>query len=182
MYVTPRTKPSRKVIRHVPKVTVLPCLFERSDDWQIQFDLVPQDGCETKECIPNGVFPPHIAATAKRPDGIMWSDKLKTVMWIELTSPWEDNLTKWYFDKHENYTGIVSAAEENGWKVIPLCVEVGTRGYINDKWMHMRKAVGLSSKDNSRMQKAVKKAALRCSYFLYLSRRQKEWNTRKLLA
>ena len=28
----------------------------------------------------------------------MWSDKLKMVMWIELTSPWEENMTTWYFE------------------------------------------------------------------------------------
>jgi len=28
---------------------------------------------------------------------------------------------------------IVDAAEGNDWKVVPLCVEVGARGYINDK-------------------------------------------------
>ena len=38
-------------------------------------------------------FPTHIASTGKQPDGVMWSDKLKMVMWIELTSPWEENMT-----------------------------------------------------------------------------------------
>ena len=40
----------------------------------------------------------------------MWSDKLKMVMWIELTSPWEENMTTWYFEKHDRYRNIVNAA------------------------------------------------------------------------
>ena len=44
------------------------------------------------------------------------------VIWIELTSPWEENMT-WNFEKHDRYRNIVNAAEGNGWKVVPLCVE-----------------------------------------------------------
>ena len=65
--------------------------FEQSDDWEIQFDLQPQEDMNS-ELQKHGPFPAHIAASSKRPDGLMWSDKLKTVMWIELTSPWEQNM------------------------------------------------------------------------------------------
>ena len=65
-------------------------LFEESDDWVLQFDL-NFDG-QTK----NKPFPAHIAASGRRPDGLIFSDKLKKVVWIELTSPWEENLTKSY--------------------------------------------------------------------------------------
>ena len=64
-------------------------LFESSDDWELQFDVSTKDG-QTK----NAVFPPHILASRLRPDGVMWSDKLRTVAWVELTSPWEENMTK----------------------------------------------------------------------------------------
>ena len=38
-------------------------------------------------------FPAHIATTGKRLNGFMVLDKLKSVMWLDLTSPWEENLT-----------------------------------------------------------------------------------------
>ena len=58
-------------------------LFETSDDWELQFDVcVAADG-QTK----NSPFPPHIVASKYRLDGVLWSNKLKTVVWIELTSP-----------------------------------------------------------------------------------------------
>ena len=33
----------------------------------------------------------------------MLSDKLKSVMWLELTSAWEENLTKSYIRKKSSY-------------------------------------------------------------------------------
>ena len=42
----------------------------------------------------------------------------------------------------------MNAAEDNGWKVVPLCVKVGARGHINDKWHHMRRALKLDKKMN----------------------------------
>ena len=47
----------------------------------------------------NGPFPAHIATIGKRPDEIIFSDKLKAVLWLELTSPWEENLTASYIRK-----------------------------------------------------------------------------------
>ena len=79
-------------------------------------------------------------------------------MWIELTSPWEENLMTWYFEKHDNYRKIVNAAEDNGLKVVPLCVEVGARGYINGKWHHMRRALKLD-----KQMQASQKCSLRRS-------------------
>ena len=58
-------------------------LFEASDDWQLHVDLkVECDGQSKKK-----QFLPHIAAASRQPEGVMWSDKLKTVAWVELTSP-----------------------------------------------------------------------------------------------
>ena len=111
----------------------------------------------------------------------MWSDKLKIVMWIELTSPWEINMKKWYFEKHGKHQKLIQACKENGWKVVPLCVEVGARGYINPNWCHMRKAVGLSNSENRKLRYDVGMIATRCSYFLFLSRKLEEWNTSKLI-
>ena len=75
-------------------------------------------------------------------------------MWIELTSPWEENMTTSYFEKHDKYRKVVNAAEDNGWKVIPLCVEVGARGYINDRQLHVVRALMLDKRINkvSKMQ------------------------------
>jgi len=57
-------------------------LFESSDDWAIQFDIdVPEDAQ-----MKGQPFPAHIAAVAKRPDGLIYSEKLKKLVYIELTA------------------------------------------------------------------------------------------------
>ena len=62
----------------------------------------------------------------------MWSDKLKMVMWIELTSPWEENMTTWYFEKHDKYRKIVNAAEVGKWSHCVLKSDAEVTSITND--------------------------------------------------
>ena len=152
-------------------------LFQSSDDWQLQFDVdLPKEG-QSKDTP----FPPHIATTRFRPDGIFWSDKLKTVVWIELTSPFEENMEKWHFEKHNKYNKVAIQARDSGWTVHPLCVEVGARGYVNHKWRHMCKTLDMTNRESKQLQTRVSQTARRCSYFLYLSRKNEVWVQRPLL-
>ena len=73
----------------------------------------------------------------------MYSDKLKLVMWLELTSPWEDNLTDSYIRKKSTYNRLQSECRTNGWSVIPMSVEVGALGHINIMWGEMSKEMGI---------------------------------------
>ena len=127
----------------------------------------------------NRPFPPHINSTSKRPDGVMYSDKLKTAMWLELTSPWEENLVESYVRKKGNK--LESECRHNGWTVIPLYVEVGARGAINTTWGRMSKAMGMSKTESKELRFKCSRIALRCSYLLYQSRKQKEWQKRPLI-
>ena len=152
-------------------------LFETSDDWELQFDVcVAADG-QTK----NSPFPPHITASKCRPDGVMWSNKLKTVAWIELTSPWEENMSEWHMKKHDKYNKLAIAIRDKGWTAIPLCVEVGARGYINHKWGRMCKVLGMRVRENKALRARVTEVSQRCSYYIYQSRKNKEWVVRPLL-
>ena len=61
-------------------------VFRRGGDWKVQFDFENQDGVSAP-------FPPEIAVVSgkgSRPDGVIWSVETKTIVWIELTSPWEE--------------------------------------------------------------------------------------------
>ena len=71
-------------------------LYWNADDWKVQFD-VHDEGVSVKE----RPFRSEIAVVSgpgSRPDGVIWSMQTKTVIWIELTSSWEENLTK----KHQD--------------------------------------------------------------------------------
>ena len=61
-------------------------ILDRADDWQFQFDLPPEDGTPK----PKMTFPESVAIVSgrvPRPDGIMWSEREQSVVWIELASP-----------------------------------------------------------------------------------------------
>ena len=69
--------------------------------------------------------------------------QMKTVTWIELTSFWEENLTKKHFEKMDKYNKLAIDLREGKhhgvkWTVVPVCFEVGAREAINEqpwKWM-----------------------------------------------
>ena len=82
----------------------------------------------------------------------MFSDKLKAVMWLELTSQWEENLTESYIRKHNSYNKLESECKSEGWSVIPLCVEAGALGHINTTWGMMSKALGMTNNESKRMR------------------------------
>ena len=99
----------------------------------------------------NTSFPAHIgdgeSAFSSRPDLIIFSDKLKHILYIELTSPWEGpRMEASHKEKMEKYrtAGLHSIP---GWSTTPLCVEVGTRGTTSNTFHHMCKALGMSSRE-----------------------------------
>ena len=52
------------------------------------------------------------------------------MIWIELTSPWEENLTKKHFKKMDRCNKLAIDLQEGKhrrvkWTVVSLCVEVG---------------------------------------------------------
>ena len=99
----------------------------------------------------------------------------KTVIWIELTSPYEENLTKYNklaIDLQEgNHHGVK-------WTVVPLCVEVGARGAIDEQpWNWIRKRLCLNKCSNRRLAQGVQDAAVACSYYIVLCRFLRAWET-----
>ena len=86
-----------------PMLSSLTSTLEQTDDWILQVDLsLPKDGQRAKE-----PFPAHIGkgefATATRPDILIYSDKIQTLIYIELTSPWEANMSQAHRGKMKKY-------------------------------------------------------------------------------
>ena len=157
----------------------LASVLEQSDDWVLQVDLtIPGDGQKK-----NTPFPAHIgdgeSAFSSRPDLIIFSDKLKHILYIELTSPWEGpRMEESHKEKMEKYrtAGLHSIP---GWSTTPLCVEVGARGTTSNTFHRMCKALGMSSRESKRLGKKARTVAARCSYFIFLSRKVTEWDPRR---
>ena len=122
-------------------------------------------------------FPSAIAVVSgpgSRPDGVIWSMQTNTLIWIELTSPWAENLTKTHIEKMDKYNNLAIDLREGKhhgvkWTVVPLCVEVGARGAINElPWIRMCKGLGFSKYSKRRLTQGVQDAAAACSYYIFL--------------
>ena len=144
---------------HPPRKPLSDSLLAGASDWTFLFDL--HEGL---------VFPPYIALTSQRPDAVIFSNKLKIVILLELTVPIEDRLTLSESLKTSQYSGLISECHSNGWKTRFLTIEIGCRGYVSDNLINTLKLIGISSRASTR--KACSSNAYRCtcSYILYLNR------------
>ena len=157
----------------------LASVLEQSDDWVLQVDLtIPGDGQKK-----NTPFPAHTgdgeSAFSSQPVLIILSDKLKHILYIELTSPWEGpRMEASHKEKMEKYrtAGLHSIP---GWSTTPLCVEVGVRGTTSNTFHCVCKALGMSSRESKRLGKKARTVAAWCSYFIFISWKVTEWNPRR---
>ena len=93
--------------------------LDNSGEWQVICDLDERM-----------IFPQHIALTNQRPDLIIWSDKLKKVILMELTVPWEENFELAQERKKDRYAELVRDCAARKWQCELFTVEVGCRGFI----------------------------------------------------
>jgi len=182
---------------NVPHSATKQDVLARASDWKVQFDLDMSEGMSKQR---EGVhsdgyrislpFPPEIAVvsgTGSRPDGVIWSVSSKTVIWIELTSPWEENMSKRHFEKKNKYNQLAIDLRNprrvgGAWTVYPFEVEVGARGAIYEQpWLYMCSKLGFTSAARQRLEWAVQDAALNCSHLIFLRRFHKKWEPQPLL-
>jgi len=159
-------------------------VLAKATDWKVQFDLAL--GEESRKERP---FPPEIAiVTGKgsRPDGIIWSMETKTVIWIELTSPWEENFKSRHDFKFVKYNQLAIDLREGKhfgvkWTVLPFYVEVGARGPVHELgWGRMCTQLGITGAARRRLTTAVQTAAIYCSHYIFLCRFHKHWEQQAL--
>ena len=139
-------------------------LLSGSLDWVFLFDL--------EESL---IFPSEIAFTTLRPDGVIFSHKLKTVILLEITVPIEDRVITPKFIKFKRYDSLIRECQSNGWKAILLTLEIGCRDYINDNVL--LEQLGLSRAECRSTLKSCSQVALHCSYVIYLNRNKAVWHT-----
>ena len=148
-------------------------------DWKLQFDVhAPEMGQTKNETFPCEILP----GVEQRPDGLIWSRSAKIVIWLELTSPWEENMELRHYEKLERYNKLAIDCKDRGWQVYPLCVEVGCRGYVWPAgWTRVCETFGLSNNERKRLKWRVEQTAQHCSHTIYAHRYQREWHGRSPL-
>ena len=123
-------------------------------------------------------YPSHIADTEERPDIVLYSDKLKLVLHIELTSPGEERFQASYKKKMLSYgpgSALHEKCQENGWKSLCFPVEVGVRGYTSTTLGTCLRKLGLGKQKVRKVIRDAGDTALRCSFWLWVLRNQIEW-------
>ena len=122
-----------------------------------------------------------IKDTNRRPDLILYADSIKTAIWVELTSPWEDNMEAKHFEKLGRYNKLALDAKANGWRVIPICVEVGCRGRIFPPgWKDMIRTLGFTTAEEKQLKAIVEQTATHCSHAIFALHKQ-PWSSPKPL-
>ena len=70
----------------------------------MQFDVNDEGVLVEERPFPSEIA--FVSGLGSRPDGVIWSMQTNTVIWIELTSPCEENLTKKHFEKMDKYNEL----------------------------------------------------------------------------
>ena len=144
----------------------LKSFFSDAADWLIVYD---EDKRQRN-------FPSHIVATSNRPDVVIFSNKLKKVMIMELTCGNEENFANQKSYKTKKYQQLIHDIGMNGWSCKYQTVEMGCRGIYNDSLPAFYNSIGLKTREKKKACQKAAEVALRASYTIYLSRANKIWS------
>ena len=126
-----------------------------------------------------GTIPPHVLATAFKPDIFIFSDNSQEVVLFELTCPWDSNIVRSHEFKSKKYAPLV-ADLSNNFLVHFFSVEVSARGQVSKENQSRLKSFLFKSRDGTaRISKSLiricSKAALLSSYSIFSARREPSW-------
>ena len=140
-------------------------LLEDARDWVCDFDL-PEFHPEQSKFV----FPHVVCTTPLRIDGYVMSlSKKVCIAGPELTVPMEEWIHTWHAKKLERYQELIENKSE-GWNVIRLAIEVGSRGFIPPSFGSALRKLGFSSPEISTLRKRCSLMSQKCSYSIYLNR------------
>lgn len=146
-------------------------LLSDANDWEILIDFNHQ----------KITIPPEICSSDLRPDIIIWSRDSKSVFFIELTCPSEENIEAAQIYKEARYIELCSLASNNGWKAKTFPIEAGARGFVSRSMNICLRKLGFTPKSASSLCKSISGVVARCSYHIWLNRHNKKWRKGPLL-
>lgn len=141
------------------------CLLGSATDWKIIIDYT----------MAPVVFPVHICVTNERPDVVLYSDSLKTVILIELTCPAEENIADARARKEIKYTPLRDQIQDNNWTCHLRTIEVGARGFVSSSVPRCLRQLGFSHSKSKELSRKVSIAAARCSFAIYKCFKVRKW-------
>jgi len=131
-----------------------------------------------------GTIPPEILITPVKPDIVLISKDSKDIVVIKLTSPSEPRIGISRAGKSSKYAATVQDLKDLGYEVKLFTIEVSARGILSKENRESVKMITKLSRDGTNFQKVCKnlsKIAVISSYFIFLSREEKEWTKPSLI-
>src|SRR5215469_6046301 len=163
--VSSAKKPEQAVKSWKSKWTQRKDLLGGASDWKIVADLPGRRS-----------HPSLIQESNCRPDIVLTSEEGKTCIIIQLTVPYESNMSERHEAKMAKYEELCSSICHQGLKTLLFAVEVGARGFCGTSAYNLLKQLGLPSQQKTRYVRAIAEAAERASYWIWLKRNDKEWS------
>ena len=147
-------------------------LLSSANDWQFQVDLKENPL----------MFPPITGVTTNlRPDIVIWSIALKTVIWGELSCPLEELILEAYIRKTQRYLSLEIALIVKGWRVHAFPFEVGSLGFVGHSLKKFLSVIGLRGSRQRTVIQELSSVARRSSFHIWQSRRSPTWVSPPLL-
>ena len=94
---------------------------------------------------------------------------------IELTVPHEDNMDAVRAQKIDRYMNLLDDFEDAGWKAIHFPIEVGCRGFVNNKVRSFLLSLGFSHHSANSVIRDIQSTVEKASHWVWLKRYDENW-------
>jgi hypothetical protein len=140
-------------------------ILDAASDWKMAVDLP-------------GVreYPEVVKQSGLRPDMVLSSESSRTLVMVELTVPYESNMSESHEFKLAKYEGLTSDIRKQGYKTLLFAVEVGARGLAGASVYSLLKRLGLPNQTCSRYIKQIAEAAEKASCWIWSKRKERTWS------
>lgn len=140
-------------------------MLEAAKDWVVAADIPGMRN-----------YPQVIRQSNCRPDIVLISQATRMAVIIELTVPFETNMSGSHEFKLAKYEALVSELHEENFKSQLFAVEVGARGLVGASMYSLIKRLGLDGKARTRCMKQLSEVAAKASQWLWVRRKVKVWS------
>ena len=128
--------------------------------------------------VNGGTIPSSIIPTQEKPDIVVVNAVEHHVTLIELSVPYETNITKARQRKLDRYAALLADINTTSFTADLICLEVGSRGLLTkDNKNQLRKIAGLVNEKRLRpIWRDISKISLLSSYSIYNARFEPIWS------
>ena len=132
-------------------------VLHSASDQNLEFDL---DGML--------IVPVFLAISTLRPDILLFSRCTKKVIIIELTCPFEENISQWHEEKSHKYYPLCCSIRSNGWSVYFDATEAGARGFCAESVRSCLRSLDFNKRLCRKTLQTLSSVPLRCSFEIWL--------------